>query len=255
MTKVTTNTLASSTFNADEAGMFLPLAAKAAIEGKATVDQGKAKGAAALAVMVAGFASDEVASRQWSFDIKVKDAVHTHVDCIGWVEFGNDDLSWKRNGEGAVSRDAQGAYKAALQCEFFNMPNPVAAVWTMASKAIPIARAIRAEGMTAIIENGTLKLSGGHSDRAKALSEAKSLSALTTLTKEAAGTNRAGHGNAKGGEAGEARAATPSEILAAAARLIEGAAKGDEALCNAALSYARKIAKLVAANPEAFAEA
>ena len=248
MTKITTNTLSSGTFNADEAGMFLPLAAKAAVEGKATVDQGKAKGAAALAVMIAGFASDEVASRQWSFDIKVKDAVHTHVDCIGWVEFGNDDLSWKRNGEGAVSRDAQGAYKAALQCEFFNLPNPIAAVWTMASKAIPMARAIREEGMIATIENGQLKLSGGHSERAKAMAEAKSLAALTKAAKGEAGSNRTGGHGAGKDEAGEARVATPEEILSAALRLVEGVKKGEVALTSAALSYARRIAVLVAAD-------
>jgi hypothetical protein len=42
--------------------------------------------------------------------------------------------------------------------------------------------------------------------------------------------------------------------MALAARLVEGAAKGEEALSNSALSFARKIAALVAANPEAFAE-
>jgi hypothetical protein len=42
--------------------------------------------------------------------------------------------------------------------------------------------------------------------------------------------------------------------MAIAARLVEGAAKGEEALSNTALSFARKIAKLIADNPEAFAE-
>ena len=42
--------------------------------------------------------------------------------------------------------------------------------------------------------------------------------------------------------------------MALAARLVEGAAKGEEALSNSALSFARKIAALVASNPDAFAE-
>lgn len=256
MAKVTTNTLSAGTFNTDEAGLFLPLAAKAAMEGKATVDQGKAKGATALAVMIAGFASDEVSSRAWSFDIKGgDDATHTHVDCIGWTEFGDDDLSWKRNGQGAVSKIAQTAYKTGLQVEFFGLSNSVPAVWTMASKAIPIAKAIRAEGMTALLVDGELKLSGGNGDRAKAMAEAKSLAGLAKAAKGEAGSNRTGgHGAGKGEGDSEARVATPSEILAAAARLIEGAAKGEEALAPAALSFARRIAKLVADNPEAFAE-
>jgi len=37
-------------------------------------------------------------------------------------------------------------------------------------------------------------------------------------------------------------------------RLIEGAAKGEEALGNTALSYARKIAAVVASQPDTFAD-
>jgi hypothetical protein len=249
------NNIAKATFTADEAGEFLPLAAKAAIDGKAKVDEGKAKGAAALAVMIAGFASDTAASRVWTFDIMGKEDVHTHVECTGVDEFGNDDLTWKRNGQGAVSKVAQSAYKTALQNTFFNLPQSVPAVWTMASKAILAARAIREEGMTATIEDGALKLSGGSGDRAAKMRDAKSLGALDKAAKGEAGSNRTGgHGAAKG-EDGEARIATPAEIMALAARLVEGAAKGEEALSNTALSFARKIAALVTSNAEAFAEA
>jgi hypothetical protein len=253
---LTVKTITKASLSANEAASFLPLAAQAAINGKAEIDTAKAKGAAALAVMVAGFSSDDVTDDQWSFDITVKGAVHEHVPCMGIEEFGRDDLAWMRNGEGKVSRDAQGAYKAGLLVSFFNLTEPNAAVWTMVSKAVPIARRIRAEGMTATIENGELKLSGGEGPGADAMRAAKSLAAMAKVAKGETGSNRDAPQNDKGGEGeGEARIATPAEILALAARLVKGAANGKEALSNAALSFAREIAALVAANPEAFAEA
>jgi hypothetical protein len=253
--KITASNFAAASFNADEAALILPLAAQAAIKGKAAIDVAKGKQAAALAVMVAGFASDEAALRPWTFDIKGTDEtdIHTHVECMGVAEYGDDSLAWKRNAQGAVSKTAQTAYKAGFQAAFFNLPAPVAAVWTMASKAIPMARAIRAEGMTADIVNGELKLSGGNGDKAAAMREAKSLSALAKAAKGEAGSNRAAPQNEKGGD-NVAPVATPSEILAAALRLIEGAAKGEEALAPNALSFARRIATLVASNPDAFAD-
>lgn len=255
---LTTNNIARATLSDNEAGAFLPLAAQAAIKGKAEIDTAKAKGAAALAVMIAGFSCDSVAMLSWNFDITASGDVHEHVETVGVYAFGNDDLAWKRNGEGAISKVAQSAYKNALCAQFLGLKESVPAVWTMASKAIPVALAIRDEGMVAKIVDGALVLEGGTSERAAAMRDAKSLTALTKVAKGEAGSNRdGGHGAGKGkseGEAGEARAATPSEILAAAARLCEGVAKGDEAICNSALSFARKIAALVAANPEAFAE-
>ena len=252
---LTANTLVKASLSANEAASFLPLAAQAAIKGKAEIDTAKAKGAAALAVMVAGFASEDVSIDQWSFDITVKGAVHEHVPCMGIEEFGRDDLPWMRNGEGKVSRDAQGSYKAGLLASFFNLTEPNAAVWTMVSKAVPMARAIRAEGMVATIENGVLKVTGGEGAGAEKMREAKSLSALAKVVKGETGTNRDAPQNDTGeGEEGS-RVATPTEVLAVAARLIEAVANGEEALSNAAASFARKIAALVAANPEAFAEA
>lgn len=255
MEKINANTLARASFNASEAASFLPLAAQAAIKGKAEIDAAKAKGASALAVMIAAFASDEVAERRWAFDITAGEDVHDHVTCTGIEQFGDESLAWMRNGEGKVSRAAQGAYKAAYQRTFFGLDKPSDAVWTPCTKAVPIARAIRAEGMTATIENGQLKLSGGNGPIADALRGAKSIAAMTKIAKGEAGTNRTAHGNAKGGEGeGEARVATPEEILRAAARLCEGIAKGDEALGNTELSFVRRIAALVAANPDAFAD-
>jgi hypothetical protein len=251
---VTANTLAKASLTANEAASFLPLAAQAAIKGKAEIDSAKAKGAAALAVMVAGFTDSITAELPWAFDITASGGdVHQHVDCTGLDQFGDETLAWMRNGEGAVSRAAQSAYRAAFQREFFNLPENNNAVWTMVSKAVPMARAIRAEGMTALIKDGALVLEGGTGERAEALRGAKSLSALAKVAKGEAGTNRAAPSNAKDAE-GEVRAATPAEVLALAARLVEGAAKGDEALSGTALSFARRIAALVAANPETFAE-
>jgi hypothetical protein len=250
---INANNIAKASLTAIEAASFLPLAAQAAIKGKAEIDSAKAKGAAALAVMVAGFASDEILERPWSFDITVKGDVHTHVGCTGLAEFGGTEGTWRYNAEGAVSRDAQSAYRAAFQQVFFNLPENNNAVWTMASKAVPMALAIRAEGMTAKIVDGVLVLEGGTGEKAEALRGAKSLSALAKVAKGEAGTNRAAPSNAKGAE-GEARVATPAEVLALAARLCEGAAKGEEALSGTALSFARKIAAIVAANPDAFTD-
>ena len=245
---LTANNIARASLSAVEAASFLPLAAQAAIKGKADIDAAKAKGAAALAVMVAGFTDSYMAELPWTFDINGKEGVHEHVNCTGYAEHGNTELAWCRNGEGAVSKVAQSAYKAAFQREFFHLPEPNAAVWTMAGKAVAMARAIRAEGMTATIENGELKLSGGNGPVADAMREAKSLSALAKVAKGETGTNRAAPGNAKGGEGDAGRVATPEEVLSAALRLVEGVKKGEVALTSAALSYARRIAALVAAD-------
>jgi hypothetical protein len=251
---ITANNIARASLTASEAATFLSVAAATAIKGKAQIDEGKAKGAAALAIMTAGFASDEIAVLDWSFEIKAKDgAIHYHVDCMGLAEFGRDDLDWSRNGEGKVSREAQGAYKAGFLAAMFNVTEKNDGLWTMANKAVAMAQAIRAENMTATIENGVLVLTGGTGDKAEAMKSAKSLAALTKVAKDETGTTRAAPSNAKG--EGEARVATPAEIMALAARLVEGVTKGEEALSNTALSFARKIAALVASNPEAFAEA
>lgn len=247
--------LATLNATASDAGVMLPYAAQCAIKGKGDMDKAKGAQACALALMVAGFTDDYIATLPWSFGIKANGDVHEHVDCTGTDEFGNDDLGWKRNAQGAISKVAQSTYKAELMNTFFALSSPVPAVWTMASKAIPMARAIREEGMVATIEGGELKLSGGTSERAKAMAEAKSLSALAKVAKGETGSGgNVGQGNGAKGEEGDARVATPAEIMALAARLVEGVAKGEEALGNAALSFARKIAALVAANPEAFAE-
>jgi hypothetical protein len=138
----------------------------------------------ALSIMVAGFASDDVAKHAWSFSLIDKDShVRHHVFCTGTNEFGATDLIWMRNGEGKVSRDAQSAFKNGSHHTFFNTPQPVPAVWTMVSKAIPMARAIREDGMTAKVVGGKLVLEGGSGPRAEAMRNAKSLSAFAQIAR------------------------------------------------------------------------
>jgi hypothetical protein len=203
--------------------------------------------------MTAGFASDEVAERPWAFDINGKAGeVHTHVRCTGLNEFGNTDLPAFRNSEGAVSKVAQTAYKTGMQSAFFNLPESNAAVWTMASKAVAMARAIREEGMIATIENGELKLSGGTSERAKAMTEAKSLSALAKVAKGETGSNRAAPNNEAATD--EGRVATAFEISRDAVALVKLIAKGETDEGQAVLGNLREIARLIASNPDAFAD-
>jgi len=254
MNKPTISTITVASFNADEAATYLPLAAQATIKGKADIDTAKGKQASAFAIMVAGFSTDDIATRPWAFDIKGNDdSAHTYVECTGFAEFGNDDLAWKRNSEGKVSKVAQSAYKAALQNAFFNMPESNAAVWTAISRVVPMARAIREEGMTASVVDGALVLGGGNGKRADAMRAAKTVAALKKAVEGETGTNREKPQNEKSTDSA-APVATPSEILAAALRLIEGAAKGEEALAPTALSFARRIASLVASQPDTFAD-
>ena len=226
------------------------------------MDKGKAQGASALAVMIAGFASDAVAKREWSFDMTGKDGqVKFHVRCIGLDQFGGTDGDWR-----AEPKKAQTAYKTATQVEFFKLPEPSPAVWTMLSKAAVIVRAIRQEGMAAAVTEGKLVLTGGTTDKAKAMRDATSLEALGKAAKGETGTNRNAPQNEKGskgeaggskgseGSEGEAPApATPEKILRDAEWIVQGVVKGDIALGGSALSFIRAIAKAVNANPETFA--
>lgn len=161
------------------------------IAANVTSKQAGIKQDSALATMVAGFVSDGIARRAWSFDIADQDGnVRHHVDCTGTDEFGGSDGAWRFNCEGKVSREAQSAYKEAFQRTFFGLDKPNPAIWTPCTKAVPIARAIRSEGMTATIENGQLKLFGGDGPVADALRNAKSIAAMGKIAK--------GHGKTSG---------------------------------------------------------
>ena len=249
--KITPAKLVGASLNTDEAGMLLATAARAALEGKSQVDAGKAKGAAALAVMTAGFCADEIMWRKWTFDMVGNDGqVKHHVQCIGWAEFGSEGEEWR-----VEPKKAQSAYKVAFVSQFLGLPDCPPAVWTMASKAISMAKAIAVEGMEVTIEDGKLKLSGGTTDRAAKMAAAKSLHACQKVAEGKAGTEQAGQGaGATKAAAPEAKVATPEEITRAAVAIVKIIAKGEADACNATLSNLRAIAKLVASNPAAFAE-
>jgi hypothetical protein len=252
--------ITAATFTAQQAGEYLAAAAKAAIDGKAAIDLAKGKQAAAESVMIAGFSDDTVAMREWTFDIKGNDgAVHDHVACTGTDQFGNTDLPWCRNSEGKVSKTAQSAYKGGLQHVFFNLTSPVAAVWTMASRAIPVARAIRQEGMTAKLVDGALVLEGGDTERAKAMREAKSLAALRKAVEGATGTNRDapqnGEGEGEGSEGVEPIQSRADILRAAFAALMEAESGDGPALNETEAALAKGIAKVAAAIAKAEAEA
>lgn len=249
----------TASLTSEEAAASLATAAQAAIESKGQIEAGKAKGASAEAVMVAGFSDDSIASMVWSFDVTAgKGDVHEYVETIGYTEHGTETAEWVLNGQGQVSRVAQGAYKRGFHLAFFSLPDAVPAVWTMANRAVALANAIRNEGMTARIEGGALKLEGGNGDRAKAMREAVSLSALRTAAKGATGSNREAPQNNKSKGAGEAgpRAVTREEVLRAALAALSEVDAGDGAgLNNAEFALLKGLAKVAASIAKAEAEA
>lgn len=162
-----------------------------------------------------------------------------------------------RNADGSDNRTMQGAFRATVLPRLFGIPGDQSAgakaTWALVTgKALPTALAIAGQGMTATLtEEGKLALEGGAGDVADKLREAaaKSTSALVTATKPAKGTNRESPHNES-----EGRAATPSEITRAAVAIAKLIAKGDATACAATLSNFRELAKLIAANPDAFAD-
>lgn len=253
MTTLTTAKLIGANLTASEASEQLKVAAKAATEGKQQVDTGRAKGAAALAVLTAGFSSPEVMTQDWQFDIVGNDGqVKFHVETMGWSDHGTEGQDWR-----AEPKKAQSAYKAAFVSQFLGVADCTPAIWTMTSKAITMARAITAEGMTATIEGGQLKLSGGNTERATAMAAAKSLAAVAKAAEGKKGTEQKGQGARAAAAAApdEGKVATPFEVSRFAVALAKLVATGKADACNATLENFRAVAKLVASNPEAFAEA
>lgn len=250
MTTLTTAKLIGANLTASEASEQLKVAAKAATEGKAQVDTGRAKGAAALAVLTAGFSSTEVMTQDWQFDIVGNDGqVRYNVETTGWSDHGTEGQDWR-----SEPKKAQSAFKSGYVLRFLGVADCTPAIWTMTTKAIAMARAITAEGMTATIENGQLKLSGGNTERATAMAAAKSLAAVAKAAEGKKGTEQKGQGaRAAAAAADEPKVPTPFEISRFAVALVKRIAKGDDT-CNATLENFRAVAKLVASNPDAFAE-
>jgi hypothetical protein len=185
--------------------------------------------------------------RDWSFDIVGNDGqVKYNVDCTGWSEFGTEGQDWR-----SEPKKAQSAYKAAFVSQFLGLADCTPAIWTMTTKALVMAKAITTENMSATIENGKLKLTGGNTERATAMAAAKSLAAVTKAAEGKKGTEQKGQGAA----APSATVATPFEVSRFAVALAKLVATGKADACNSTLENFRAVAKLVASNPEAFAEA
>lgn len=250
------------TLTATQCASDLPLIAGEAIEADKEKDEARKNEGYAEARMIAGFSDDSAATLEWALEIKGNDnVVHHYAPQSGIANWhARENQPAMRNGEGAISKVAQGAYKRQFQHAYFNLVNPVEAVWTMAKRAVGVAVAIREEGMTASIESGKLKLEGGTTPKAKEMREAKSLAALrkacglTTsgnLKGDASrGTNEGkgeseGEGEGEGATPSATRPATPSELTAATLQLCKDALTGDAALCNVALENLQAIAKLV----------
>jgi hypothetical protein len=250
MNTLTTVKLLGANLTASEASEQLKVAAKAATEGKQQVDTGRAKGAAALAVLTAGFSSPEVMTQDWSFDIIGNDGqVKYSVETTGWSDHGTEGQDWR-----AEPKKAQTAFKSAYVLRFLGVADCTPAIWTMTTKAIAMAKAITAEGMTATIENGQLKLSGGNTERATAMAAAKSLAAVAKAAEGKKGTEQKGQGS-RAAAPDEGKVATPFEVSRFAVALAKLVATGKADACNATLENFRAVAKLVASNPDAFAEA
>lgn len=248
---LTTAKLIGANLTASEASEQLKVAAKAATEGKAQVDTGRAKGAAALAVLTAGFSSPEVMTQDWQFDIVGNDGqVKYNVETTGWSDHGTEGQDWR-----SEPKKAQTAFKSAYVLRFLGVADCTPAIWTMTTKAIAMAKAITAEGMTATIENGQLKLSGGSTERATAMAAAKSLAAVAKAAEGKKGTEQKGQGARAAAAPDEGKVATPFEISRFAVALAKLVATGKADACNATLENFRAVAKLVASNPDAFAEA
>lgn len=247
---LTTAKLIGANLTASEASEQLKVAAKAATEGKQQVDTGRAKGAAALAVLTAGFSSPEVMTQDWQFDIVGNDGqVKYHVETMGWSDHGTEGQDWR-----SEPKKAQTAFKSGYVLRFLGVADCTPAIWTMTSKAIAMARAITAEGMTATIENGQLKLSGGSTERATAMAAAKSLAAVAKAAEGKKGTEQQGQGARAAAAADEPKVPTPFKVSQFAVALAKLVASGKADACNSTLENFRAVAKLVASNPEAFAE-
>lgn len=164
-----------------------------------------------------------------------------------------------RNEDGSDNRTMQGAFRATVLPKLFGVPGDQSAgakaAWALVTgKALPTALAIAKQGIAASIsEEGKLVLDGGEGEAADMIkaAAAKSTSALVKVAKGEAGTNRNAPSNDK---AGDVREATPSEVTRAAVAIAKLIAKGDATACAATLSNLRELAKLVNANPDAFAD-
>jgi hypothetical protein len=249
---MTKNTDALAAFEAArEAGfdMLRSAGANAAAAGENRA-AAKVQGATALDSTIAGLSQAGILTYTFAFDVCDRGGnVVEHVKATLC-----DYAAGFHNADGSAARKTEGAFRAAMLPLFFGVAGDQSAaaksVWQTFGKAFTVARAIVAEDMTAALVDNKLVLQGGTGERAEAMRKATSTSALVKVAEGKTGTN----GSQSTSTEGEAREATPAEITRTAVALVKLIAKGEADACNATLSNLREIARLVANNPDAFAE-
>ena len=213
------------------------------------------KRATALDTAIAGLCAEGVMAMPFTFDVcdKAGQVIeHCNVTLA-------DYLLGFHNKDGSDNRGKQSAFRATILPLFFGVAGDQStgakATWALfTGKALPAAAALVARGMKATLNpEGGLVVEGGEGEEADKLRAAagRSASALAKAAKGETGTDRDAPQNDK---AGDLRAATPGEIAIAALGIAKRIVKGEEAATNTALSTFRELAKLIASNPEAFAE-
>ena len=247
--------------SATDAAAALHLAGRAKSESAASIDKAKIKADAAEALLIVGASDAERYRRTIEFGITGKDEADVHDHCqLSLAEFTTrDQLPFMRNGAGAVSKIAQGKAKAAINEAVFGKGTP--ATWTMLNRAMPLVDAIVSESMTAELQEGALVLTGGTSERAEKMRNAKSLSALRKavgVTASGKPKGDASRGTGEGESEGEAnpapKPANPSDITRDALKIAKAIAAGKETACSATMENLLAIAKAIASAPDAFAD-
>jgi len=157
-----------------------------------------------------------------------------------------------KNENGSDARAVQTAFRSAVlegMCKIrpeLHQSAGAKAVWTCLTMSAGVAAELLGEGCAASLVDNKLKVTGGTSERAKAMRDAPSMSALRKIA--------AGETGSKGGDTPKGDAAKASEIIAAALVIARKVRAGEEALSGTTLSRLREIAAIVAGNPEVFGE-
>ena len=158
-----------------------------------------------------------------------------------------------KNADGSDARAVQTAFRSSVleaMCKIkpeLHQTAGTKAVWTCLTMSAKIAHELLVEGCEVELgEGGKLKVTGGEGDRAKAMRDAPSMSALRKVA--------AGETGTQGGSDEKGTVATPGEVLGAALAIVRKVVKGDEALSGPALSRLREIAAIVAGHPDVFGE-
>jgi len=221
-------------------------------------DKAKSGKASAADMMIAGLATDmdglTVLDTTVSFSVvnRKGELIDTGKASIADLVQGSPIF---KNEDGSDARAVQTAFRSSV-LKGLCMIKPdlhqsagAKAVWTCLTMSAKIAHELLGEGCGVELgEDGKLKVTGGEGDRAKAMRDAPSMSALRKLAAGETGTQGGNDEKVTG------TVATPGEILGAALAIVRKVVKGDEALSGPALSRLREIAALVAGHPDVFGE-